>query len=70
MNQFRNAWNFYLSNWQYFALLAAPIFAIEIVTAHLIMPIVEVRIDNPQDMAEFVEANGSYLLLLTIINCN
>lgn len=67
MNQFRNAWNFYLSNWQYFALLAAPIFAIEIVTAQLIMPIVEVRIDNPQDMAEFVEANGSYLLLLTVL---
>ena len=67
MNQFRNAWNFYSSNWQYFALLAAPIFAIEIVTAHLIMPIVEVRIDNPQDMAEFIEANGSYLLLLTIL---
>ena len=67
MNQFRNAWNFYSSNWQYFALLAAPIFAIEIVTAHLIMPIVEVRIDNPQDMAEFIEANGSYLFLLIIL---
>ena len=33
MNQFKNAWNFYLNHWQYFALLAAPILAIEVVTA-------------------------------------
>ena len=36
MNQFKDAWNFYLNHWQYFALLAAPILAIEIVTAQLI----------------------------------
>ena len=28
MNQFKDAWNFYLNHWQYFALLAAPILAV------------------------------------------
>ena len=39
MNQFKDAWNFYLNHWQYFALLAAPILAIEVVTAQLITPL-------------------------------
>jgi hypothetical protein len=67
MNQFMSAWKFYFNHWQYFALLAAPIFAIEIVTAQLITPIVDVSIENPQDMAEFASDNGKYIIILAIL---
>ena len=50
MNQFYNAWNFYFNNWQYFALLAAPVFVVEIAIAYLLIPIENI---SPEDLTEF-----------------
>jgi hypothetical protein len=67
MNQFKNAWNFYLNHWQYFALLAAPILAIEVVTAQLIIPMSNSFIETPEDFTNFAAANGKYLFILGIL---
>ena len=67
MNQFKNAWNFYLNHWQYFALLAAPILAIEVVTAQLMIPMADSLIETPEDFADFAAANGKYLVILGIL---
>ena len=68
MNQFKNAWNFYLNHWQYFALLAAPILAIEVVTAQLIAPLgSDAMLENPEDLAEFAASNGIYMAILGLL---
>ena len=68
MNQFKDAWNFYLNHWQYFALLAAPILAIEIVTAQLITPLgSDAMLENPEDLVEFAASNGIYIAILGLI---
>ena len=68
MNQFKNAWSFYLNHWQYFALLAAPILAIEVVTAQLITPLAgDVLLENAEDLSEFVANNGQYIAILSIL---
>ena len=67
MNQFRDAWNFYLNNWQYFALLAAPILAIEVVTAQLMIPLSDTLLETPEDLADFAASNGKYLFILGIL---
>jgi len=68
MNQFKDAWNFYLNHWQYFALLAAPILAIEIVTAQLITPLgSDAMLENPEDLVEFAASNGIYIAILGLL---
>ena len=68
MNQFKDAWNFYLNHWQYFALLAAPILAVEVVTAQLITPLgSDAILENPEDLAEFAASNGIYVLILLFL---
>ena len=67
MNQFRDAWNFYLNHWQYFALLAAPILAIEVVTAQLMIPLSDTLLETPEDLADFAASNGKYLFILGIL---
>ena len=68
MNQFKDAWNFYLNHWQYFALLAAPILAVEVVTAQLITPLgSDAILENPEDLAEFAASNGIYVLILLLL---
>ena len=62
MNQFRSAWNFYFNNWQFFAVLVAPVFFVEVATAYLIMPLENVT--QPDDIAEFVASNLTPLILL------
>ena len=54
MNQFNNAWNFYFHNWQYFAVLAAPVFTVEIATAYLLLPIDNI---SPENIAEYFGSN-------------
>ena len=61
MNQFNNAWNFYFNNWQYFALLAAPVFAVEIAIAYLLLPIENI---SPEDIAEFFGENVFFIGIL------
>ncbi|NCW10672.1 MAG: hypothetical protein EBW43_01475 [Proteobacteria bacterium] len=70
MNQFKDAWNFYLNHWQYFALLAAPILAIEVVTAQLLTltPLgSDAILENPEDLAEFAASNGIYMGILGLL---
>ena len=68
MNQFKDAWNFYLNHWQYFALLAAPVLAIEVVTAQLIAPLgSDAMLENPEDLAEFAASNGIYMAILGLL---
>jgi hypothetical protein len=54
MNQFNSAWNFYFNNWQYFAVLAAPVFAVEIATAYLLLPLENI---SPENIAEYFGDN-------------
>ena len=68
MTQFKNAWNFYLNHWQYFALLAAPILAIEVVTAQLMTPLAgDIFLETPEDLAEFTATNGKYIGILGVL---
>ena len=69
MNQFKNAWSFYFNNWQYFAVLAAPVCAIEISIAHLLMPLENI---SPEDIKkevfeklEKLSTNGGFILSTT-----
>ena len=62
MNQFYNAWNFYFNNWQYFALLAAPVFVVEIAIAYLLIPIENI---SPEDLTEFF---GDNIFLIGILS--
>ena len=65
MNQFKSAWNFYLNHWQYFALLAAPVLAIEVVTAQLIAPLGSDAM--LEDLADFAASNGIYMAILGLL---
>ena len=65
MNQFKSAWNFYLNHWQYFALLAAPILAIEVVSAQLIAPLGSDAM--LEDLADFAASNGIYMAILGLL---
>ena len=56
MNQFRSAWNFYFNNWQFFAVLAAPVFFVEVATAYLILPLESVT--QPDDIVDFFSSNS------------
>ena len=68
MNQFKDAWNFYLNHWQYFALLAAPVLVIEIVSAQLIIPLGgDAMLENPEDLVEFAASNGTYIAILGLL---
>ena len=62
MNQFRNAWNFYFNNWQFFAILAAPVFFVEVAAAYLVMPLENVT--QPDDIVDFFSANSGPIGLL------
>ena len=66
MNQFKDAWNFYLNHWQYFALLAAPVLAIEVVTAQLIAPLGS-ESTSIVALAEFAASNGIYMAILGLL---
>ena len=66
MNQFKSAWNFYLNHWQYFALLAAPVLAIEVVTAQLIAPLGS-ESTSIVALAEFAASNGIYMAILGLL---
>ena len=59
MNQFKSAWNFYFNNWQFFAVLAAPVFFVEIATAHLFAPLQNTTV--AEDVVEFFSSNGSLI---------
>ena len=62
MNQFRNAWNFYFNNWQFFAILAAPVFFVEVAAAYLVMPLENVT--QPDDIVDFFSSNSGPIGLL------
>jgi hypothetical protein len=55
MNQFRSAWNFYFNNWQFFAVLAAPVFFVEVAAAYLVIPLENVT--QPDDIVDFFSSN-------------
>ena len=64
MNQFNNAWNFYFNNWQYFAVLAAPVFAVEIATAYFLLPLGDI---SPENIAEYFEGNVLSIGILSAV---
>lgn len=65
MNQFKSAWNFYLNNWQLFAVLAAPVFFVEVATAYLFAPLQNVT--QPDDIVEFMSSNGGPIGILGLL---
>jgi len=64
MNQFNNAWNFYFNNWQYFAVLAAPVFAVEIATAYFLLPLGDI---SPENIAEYFGSNVLSIGILSAV---
>ena len=64
MNQFNNAWNFYFNNWQYFAVLAAPVFAVEIATAYFLLPLGDI---SPENIAEYFGVNVLSIGILSAV---
>ena len=62
MNQFKHAWNFYLNNWQYFFILAAPVMFIEGLVAYLILPVQ--NLTQPEDIVDFFNSNASLIGLV------
>ena len=64
MNQFKHAWNFYLNNWQYFFILAAPVMFIEGLVAYLILPVQ--NLTQPEDIVDFFNSNASLIVLVML----
>ena len=64
MNQFNNAWNFYFNNWQYFAVLAAPVFAVEIATAYFLLPLGDI---SPENIAGYFGGNVLSIGILSAV---
>jgi hypothetical protein len=64
MNQFNNAWNFYFNNWQYFAVLAAPVFAVEIATAYFLLPLGDI---SPENIVEYFGSNVLSIGILSAV---
>ena len=64
MNQFNSAWNFYFNNWQYFAVLAAPVFAVEIATAYFLLPLGDI---SPENIAEYFGSNVLSIGILSAV---
>jgi hypothetical protein len=64
MNQFKNAWNFYFNNWQYFAVLAAPVFAVEIATAYFLLPLGDI---SPENIVEYFGSNVLSIGILSAV---
>lgn len=62
MNQFRSAWNFYFNNWQFFAVLAAPVFFVEVAAAYLVIPLENAT--QPDDIIDFFSSNSGPIGLL------
>jgi hypothetical protein len=62
MNQFKHAWDFYLNNWQYFFMLAAPVMFIEGLVAYLILPVQ--NLTQPEDIVDFFNSNASLIGLV------
>ena len=62
MNQFRSAWNFYFNNWQFFAVLAAPVFFVEVAAAYIVIPLENVT--QPDDIVHFFSSNSGSIGLL------
>ncbi|MBL6818441.1 MAG: hypothetical protein ISQ64_03440 [SAR86 cluster bacterium] len=62
MNQFRSAWNFYFNNWQFFAVLAAPVFFVEVAAAYLVIPLENAT--QPDDIIDFFSSNWGPIGLL------
>lgn len=65
MNQFKSAWNFYFSNWQFFGVLAAPVFFVEVATAHLFAPLEDTTV--AEDIVEFFSSNGSLIGIMGLL---
>jgi hypothetical protein len=64
VNQFNNAWNFYFNNWQYFAVLAAPVFAVEIATAYVLLPLENI---SPENIADYFGGNVFSIGILSLV---
>ena len=65
MNQFKHAWAFYINHWQYFLMLAAPVMAIEVITAYMLMPLQ--NLTQPEDMLDFFNNNGPVIGLVSLV---
>ena len=59
MNQFNQAWNFYLRNWKFFIMLSAPVMMLEVAMASMIMPIQGAT--QPEDILDFFNENLVFL---------
>ena len=65
MNQFNQAWNFYLRNWKFFIILSAPVMMLEVAMASMIMPIQGAT--QPEDISNFLNENLFFLLPISVL---
>ena len=69
MNQFKSAWQFAFTHWQFFAVLAFPIFFIEVSSAYFLTGATEIMsAGNMEDLTEYFAANNFPIFILSLLS--
>ena len=69
MNQFLNAWSFFLKNWKDLLPIAMPLFILSLITMYYVGPLVTPYLNANQfdQLQDFLEDNNLYLTVLDLI---
>ena len=69
MNQFKSAWQFAYTHWQFLAVLAFPVFLVEVITAYYLTDAaLLMEAGNLDDITMYFEANSLPITLLSFIS--
>jgi hypothetical protein len=69
MNQFKSAWQFAFTHWQFLAVLAFPVFLVEIITAYYLTDAtLLLEAGNMDDIGLYFETNSMPITLLSFIS--
>jgi hypothetical protein len=65
MNQFINAWKFFIDNAGYLIALALPVAFMEVSMASILQPIQQLT--QPEDFVEYINSNGAIFLAVAFL---
>ena len=69
MNQFKSAWQFAYNHWQFLAVMAFPVFLVEVITAYYLTDAaLLMEAGNIDDITMYFEANSLPITLLSFIS--
>ena len=69
MNQFKSAWQFAYIHWQFLAVMALPVFLVEIITAYYLTDVtLLMEAGNIDDITMYFETNSLPITLLSFIS--